>query len=194
MVTHDVSAGLQFKSAELGVRRRDVNHPAQSIQAVHRYILRPHVEPVTSRRYTVDGDITVRRGNPEVWGAQRNDDRTHLGMNIAEDVRNTIAIEPDRASGMGFVETEVKTLSVEERKNIVVERVEVGKVYAAAGPDNQNMRDKLLILLLECVLLRRARRRSTLRFVSWRKPDNHVTRKVLRGMAPATAFRYLDVS
>ena len=72
---------------------------------------------------------------------------------------------------MGFVEAEVKALSVEQRKNIVVERIEVGKVYAAARPDNQNMRDKLLILLRQRVLLRCARRCSTLVFMSWRKPE-----------------------
>ena len=58
---------------------------------------------------------------------------------------------------MSFVEAEVKALSIEQRKNIVVERVEVRKVYAAAGRHNQNMRDKLLILLLQRVVLRRAR-------------------------------------
>src|ERR1700733_15836501 len=120
-MSHDVPAALQFKSAELGVRRRDVNNPAQSIEAVHRSILTPHVEPITSRRYPVDGDIALRSGNSEVWRAQRNDDRTHLRVNIAEDVRNTIAIEPDYASGVSLVEAKVKALSVEQRKNVVIE-------------------------------------------------------------------------
>src|SRR5258708_40012169 len=149
MVSHDVSAGLQFKRAELGVRRIDFDHPAQSIEPVHRYIFSPNVKPVASCWHATDRNIAVRSRTTVVGCAERNNHRTHLRVNIAKDVGNTVAIEPDRASCVRFVEAEVKTLSVEQRKNIVVERVEVRKIYAAAGRHDQNMRNKLLIFLLQ---------------------------------------------
>ena len=78
-------------------------------------------------------------------------------MNIAEDVGNAIAIKTDRPVRMGFVEAEVKALSIKERKNIVVEGVKVGEVNAAASRYDENMRGELLIFLLKRVALRCAR-------------------------------------
>ena len=106
--------------------------------------------------------IAVCCGNPKVGCAERNDDCPHFGVNIAEDVGNAIAIKADRPVRMSFVETEVKALSIKERKDVVVEGVKVGKVYAAAGRYDENMRGELLIFLLKRVALGRARRRDVL--------------------------------
>jgi len=105
----------------------------------------------------VNRQITVWRRNPEVGCAERDDYRPHPGVNIAEDVRNAIAIKPDRTVCMSFVETEVKAFSIKERKNIVVEGVKVREVDAAAGWYDENMRGELLIFLLKRVALRCAR-------------------------------------
>ena len=53
----------------------------------------------------------------------------HLGMDVAEDVRNSFAIEVDCAGRAGFVESKVETLAVEQRKHIVEPGIAVREIH-----------------------------------------------------------------
>jgi hypothetical protein len=89
---------------------------------------------------------------------------------------------------MSFVETKVKTLSVKEGKNVVVEGVKVREVYAAASRYDENMRGELLILLLERVALRGARRGDVFSLAERGKPDDDISRRTLRGMVCSSSL------
>ena len=54
--------------------------------------------------------------------------RTHLGMDVAEDVGHALAIEMDGARGARFVESEIELLAVEQREHVVEPGIEVGEL------------------------------------------------------------------
>ena len=99
-----------------------------------------------------DGAIWL--GNSIVGRAECNDDCAHFWVDIAEDVRDALAIELDGAMGVGFVEAQVKTFSVKERKDIVKKRIEIRKIDAATGGYDQHVGTEFLTFLNKCVLLR----------------------------------------
>jgi hypothetical protein len=53
-------------------------------------------------------------------------------MNVAEDVRNALAGERDLSGGTGFVEAEVESLAVKERKDVVKERIGIWEEHNTA--------------------------------------------------------------
>ena len=70
-------------------------------------------------------------------------------MNIAEDERNARLVELDEAGRATFVESEIETFSVEQRKDIVKKRIVVGKLNFSARRDHQQRRMETLVFLHE---------------------------------------------
>src|SRR5271155_4732445 len=76
-------------------------------------IFAPDIQPITSRRDIVEGDNAVLVRNSIIRGAQGENDRTHLWMNIAEDVGDSLAVKPHGPARSRFIEAQVKTFAVE---------------------------------------------------------------------------------
>src|SRR3954466_8841304 len=70
-------------------------------------------------------------------------------MNVAEDVGNTGAIETDITGRAGLVQTEIKSLAFEQRKDVVKERIAIGKLNHCSDGNNQQVRFKALVMLSE---------------------------------------------
>ena len=58
---------------------------------------------------------------------QRDDDGTHLRVNIAEKIRDPRTFEANLLAGARFIQSQVKALPVKERENIVKEGVVIGE-------------------------------------------------------------------
>src|SRR5664280_2210435 len=83
---------------------------------------------------------------------ERQNHRAHRWMNVAEDIRYAFAREGDCLSGTGFVKTEIETLAVEEREDIMKERIGVGELHSCADGDNQQVRREHAVLLQQRVV------------------------------------------
>lgn len=114
VVGHDVSAGLQIEGAEIGVRWRDIDFAAQRVEVVHGYILGPDIESIATGGHVGDLDNTIPGRNSEIRRAQGNDNRTHVRVNVAEDVGHTIAIKKDRSMSVRFIKAEIEALAVKQ--------------------------------------------------------------------------------
>src|SRR5271167_2099005 len=100
------------------------------------------------RRHT----ISKRDWSSDVCSSDLGEDnyhRAHLGVDVAEDVRNPFAIEVDGAGRAGFVEPEVEALPGEQGKYIVEPGIAVGKIDRRPRGDDQQVRLECLVLLLQ---------------------------------------------
>ena len=158
MIGKNICRCLKRDITEMDWLRRNLNNTLASGLVGRLCVFAPYIEPIASRGNVVNRDASVLAGYAVIRRAERQNDSSHLRVNIAEDVGNAIAIKPDCSVGMSFIEAEVKAFSIKERKNIVVEGVKVGEVYTAAGRHDENMRCELLIFLLKRVALRCTRR------------------------------------
>jgi hypothetical protein len=68
-------------------------------------------------------------------------------MNVAEDERNSRAVEMDASASAAFVKTEVELSAIKERKDIMEKGIAVREVNYAAYWNDQKMGLKLLVLL-----------------------------------------------
>ena len=91
-------------------------------------------------------------------------------MNVAENVGNTFAIEVHSLARTRLIKSQIETSPIEERKDIVKERVYVGELNGAPDGNYLKVRNKGPILLPEGVFpLRPELVRPGLRL----KPDNN---------------------
>ena len=60
-------------------------------------------------------------------------------MNVAEDVRDAFLVEVYVSAPAGFVQAQVETLAVKERKHIVKERVGIWERHDRANRDDKQM-------------------------------------------------------
>jgi hypothetical protein len=94
-------------------------------------------------------------------------------VNVAEDVRDALAIEEYGALCVPLVKSKVEALTVEKREHIVKEGVEVRKLDVTASGYDKDMWTELLVLLHQSELL--AFLNSRLRiFLSRGKPDDDI--------------------
>jgi hypothetical protein len=173
VVLHEAAGDLDGEGTEVGVGAGGVYDAAEGFEAVDGDVFGPDVEAVAAGRDAVHGQAAVGCGDAVVGGAEGDDDGAHLGVDVAEDVGDTFAVEDDGALGVGFVEAEVEALAVEEGEDVVEEGVEVGELDAGAGGDDQDVRGELLILLDQGVLLVGARREGKL--LGGGEPDDDVS-------------------
>src|SRR5437764_265556 len=111
----------------------------------------------------VNRDCTDSRRGPIVGSAKRQHDGPHPRMDVAKNVRNTLPVETNRAGGSRLIQPKIEALAIEERKDIVKERIKVRKLDIAASRHNQQMRSELLVLLHQLVrVMMRCNRRSRL--------------------------------
>src|SRR5207249_10929917 len=81
-------------------------------------------------------------------GRVDNDDRrAHFRMDIAEDVANSWRVERERVRSPGLVESEVESLAVEQRKDVMKERIEVWKIDDRADGNREDVGVKCFVLL-----------------------------------------------
>src|SRR5262245_35518931 len=104
----------------------------------------PDFELIMTFRHIIDchGAFLVAGG--KVRGRDRDHNRAHLGVNVAEDIRDPDPVEDDRARFTTGVQAQVKALSFVQRKDVVEERVEVREIYFSAAFDGHHVRPETL--------------------------------------------------
>ena len=100
-------------------------------------------------------DLAPRVRDPVVRSIQRHDYRTHLGMDIAEDVSDSRLVKVHIASASRFVQAKIKTLAFEQGKYIMKEGIVIGERHHRTDRHNQQVRIEAFVLLHETRRLRR---------------------------------------
>jgi hypothetical protein len=72
----------------------------------------PYLKAVFSLGDIIDGETAIDLADSEQGCVERDDDRAHLRMNIAEDVRDAGAVEDDRPGLAARIEAEVEAPAV----------------------------------------------------------------------------------
>src|SRR5262249_52738161 len=98
------------------------------------------MQRVASRRHGGDGELALLVRYRKVLSGEHHHYRTHFRMDVAENVRNPVAIETDGARGARLVESKVEALAVEQREHIVEPGIQVGKIHRGAFGNNQHVR------------------------------------------------------
>lgn len=94
----------------------------------------------------------VRVGDGIERCGEAYDDRTHLRMNVAEDVRNALTGKRNSLAGSCLIEPEIKAFAVEEGEDIVEEGIGIGKLNDAANGNDLQMGDEGAVFLQERVM------------------------------------------
>src|ERR1700712_2296669 len=110
-------------------------------------------------------------------------------MYVAEDVRNTLTIKAHGPMRACFVQSEIEAFSVEQRKDVMKERVEVGEIDTGSGRNDKQVWRKHLVFLHKTIASSRERNGMRGgRVVDSRKPQDNAAqsrsqnRFVCRGM------------
>src|SRR5579864_7531850 len=85
------------------------------------------LEFVASGRDIGYADVAARIRDRIIRRRQSDHHGAHLGMNIAEDERNSRLVELHEARGSTFIQTQIEAFTLEQRKDIVEERIAVRK-------------------------------------------------------------------
>src|SRR5579859_1849896 len=139
---------IHSNRSEVCLRRRDVYMAGEILEFFEIGSLGPDVQLIIAWRDAVQRDHATGAGDREIRSTQRNDDGAHLGMNIAKEVRDAFMVEVNDSGASSFVEPQVEALSIELRKYVVKERIEIGEFDAAAQGHDEQMRVEVLVLLL----------------------------------------------
>jgi hypothetical protein len=102
-----------------------------------RYSLYPHMQLIISRRHFAKMKCAIAICDHIERSGESKDDSAHLRMNVTEDVRHTLAGEYCFFRGTSFVKAEVESLAIEERKDIMKERIGVWELHHATDRNNQ---------------------------------------------------------
>src|SRR5580704_3788831 len=89
--------------------------------------LDPHVQFVVAIRNIFQMKYTLLVCKSVIRCGESNDDCAHLGMNIAENVGDAFARKYNAARSAGLIQSKIKSSPVKKRKNIMKERVRIGK-------------------------------------------------------------------
>src|ERR1700730_388992 len=92
-------------------------------------------------------DMTGGMRNGEIGCVDGNHHGAHLRVDVAEQKADPNAIKVGGVGGAGFVETEVETLAVEKRKNIVEEGITIREIDDGACAHHEKMGLKALVFL-----------------------------------------------
>src|SRR5487761_1883150 len=110
-------------------------------------MLIPDVQPIAARRDAGDEDLPCAAGNGVIASLHNEDDRAHLGVDIAENVANAGLAKPDGAARSSLIQSEIESFAMKERKNIVKKWVIVWKLNRGACRDHENVRRESLVFL-----------------------------------------------
>src|SRR5258708_2626250 len=108
-----------------------------------------NVHLVTPWDHVADADLAAPVGNCIVRSIQRDHHGAHLGVNVAEDERDSRLVEFHKLRGATLIEPQVEALAVEQRKDIVEKGIPVGELDLAPRRDYQERRLETLILLYQ---------------------------------------------
>src|SRR5262245_62173414 len=133
----------------------------------------PDLELIMTFRHIIDCHDAFLITGAKVRGRDRDHNRAHPGVNVAEDVRDPEPVEDDRSRFTTGVQAQVKPLSFIQRKDVVEKRVEVREIYFSAAFDGHYVRLKTFADLEDLLWRPRpARALAVNRF----QPDHHATR------------------
>src|SRR5262245_27031351 len=133
----------------------------------------PDLELIITFRHIIDCYGAFLIAGAKVRGRDRDHNRAHPGVNIAEDVRNSESVEDNRARFTTGIQAQVKPLSFVQRKDVVEERVEVREIYFSAAFNGHHVRLETFADLED--LLSRPRPSRTLA-LNRIQPDHHAAR------------------
>lgn len=123
--------------AKIGRIGRQMDTASELFEDRFRYSLHPHMQLIVSRRDVAKMKCAVAICDHIERCGESKDDSAYLRMNVTEDVRHTLAGEYYFFGGTCFVKAEVESLAVEERKDIMKERIGVWKLHHATDRNNQ---------------------------------------------------------
>jgi hypothetical protein len=127
----------QAKCSHESIVRCDRDLSIQGVKYVRRHGGMEYLHVVASRGDMIDSELASCIGYSEVRRIHGDDDCAHLGVDVAEDIGNTGLVELDEARGSALVQPEIEALALEQRENIVEDRILVGKFYFASDGDYQ---------------------------------------------------------
>ena len=118
---------------------------------------------VPARDYVAYAELAAPVGDRVVRSIQRNHHRAHLGVNVAEDVRDARFVELHKLRASTLIQAEIEALAVEQREDIVKKRIAIRELDLASRWNHQQRRMEHLLLLnqlgdLRCLLRGRRRR------------------------------------
>src|SRR5688572_18930885 len=104
------------------------NLSRRGLEGFRRASLRPYIQLIPPEGQFRNPELSRSRETDEVRGFDNDHDSTHLGMDVAEDVTNSCALEFDAFGVCSFVETKVESSPVELREHVVKEVIQIGKI------------------------------------------------------------------
>jgi hypothetical protein len=144
---------------------RDENRADLRIERIRNRALVPDMQFVAARWNVRNDDGAMGVGDSVVGSFQGHHHSAHFWVNVAEDIADAFAVEHYTAAGSCFIETEVKAFPIEQREDVVEERVFVGKDHSASHGYNDQVRSETFVSLHE-LLSRAAQRRRRLAWLS----------------------------
>src|SRR6202007_206457 len=99
----------------------------------------PHMQPVTSIRNVGNTKVSVASRDGVKRRRERDHDRAHLGMNITEDVADPRPVKSPHAGAARLIETEVESLPLKEREDVVKKGIVVWERHRGTRRYNQDM-------------------------------------------------------
>jgi len=115
----------------------DMDPAREPVQRTLLLALRPNAQLVVASWNIVQVKFTLRASESIVRRRECDNDRAHLGVNIAEDIGDPLAREHYTARRARFIQPEVEAPSIEKRKDVVKERICIWKCNAAPYRNNQ---------------------------------------------------------
>ncbi len=146
-------AGGNANLAEIESVRVDMDCAGQLIEIDLTNSLDPDMQGVASGRDVANRGGMIRVGDCIERRGKRHDDRAHLGMNVAEDIRNSLVRKSDRLACSRLVEAEIEALAIEERKYVMEKRIGVGELDCASDGDDLEVRNERAVFLQEPVVV-----------------------------------------
>src|SRR5215510_4034688 len=133
----------------------------------------PDLELITTFRHIADCYDAFLIADTKVRSRERDHNRAHPGVNIAENVRDSDSVEDNRARLTTGVQAQVKRLSFVQRKDIVEERVEVREIHFGAAFNRHHVRRKSFAALEDLLSSPWPARAGALKRF---QPDHHAAR------------------
>src|SRR6202030_2982378 len=87
----------------------------------------------------LDGHPAIAIRHAKVRGVHRKDRAAHFRVNVAEEKADAGTIEMNHLAGPRLVKSEIKSLAVKKRENIVQEGIFVGKLHRRSHLNDHHM-------------------------------------------------------
>src|SRR5437867_5211781 len=135
-------------------RNRDVEIDGRRVAGLHADVvghgsdsLVPSDDGVLSRRDVVDDEPARGVGLREQRILEDEDDRAHVGVDVAEHLNDAGTLEHERLRRAAGITAEVKLLRAREREDVVKDAVLVREVHRRAASHGDDVRREALLTL-----------------------------------------------